>query len=269
MTFSYQFEGSTALITGASSGIGKCFARELAQKRSNLIITSRSTAELEMLATELRQEFSVTVDVVTADLSTPGAAQKLFAQVQARKLSVDILVNNAGFGKWAHFLDESLDTYDQMLSVNIDALAQLTYLFIPSMLAKGNGGVINVASTAAFQPLPYIAMYGASKAFVLNLTEALAAEYKNSGVHFMALCPGNTLTNFAKIAKANTTGMAASSPEQVVSLALSAFSKGNTYLVPGLINYLTSLLPRILTRRMTTKIVERMFANRIQKNTSI
>ncbi|MDD2842381.1 MAG: SDR family NAD(P)-dependent oxidoreductase [Tolumonas sp.] len=129
--------------------------------------------------------------------------------------------------------------------------------------------MINVASTAAFQPLPYIAMYGASKAFVLNLTEALAAEYHNSGVHFMALCPGNTSTNFAKIAQANTTGMAASSPEHVASSALSAFSKGNTYIVPGFVNYLTSLLPRILTRRMTTKIVERMFANRIQKITSI
>jgi short-subunit dehydrogenase len=123
-----------------------------------LIITSRSKAELEILASELRQEFAVIVDVVTADLSIPGGAQKLFDQVQARKLSVDLLINNAGFGKWTHFLDESLDTYDQMLSININALTQLTYLFIPSMLAKRNGGVINAASTAAFQPLPYIAI---------------------------------------------------------------------------------------------------------------
>ena len=94
---------------------------------------------------------------MTADLSIPGGAQKLFDQVQARKLSVDLLINNAGFGKWTHFLDESLDTYDQMFSININALTQLTYLFIPSMLAKRSGGVINVASTAAFQPLPYIA----------------------------------------------------------------------------------------------------------------
>ncbi len=122
MISSYQFKDSTALITGASSGIDQCFARELAQKRSNLIITSRSKAELEILASELRQEFSVTVDVMTADPSIPGGAQTLFDQVQARKLSVVLLINNAGFGKWTHFLDESLDTYEQMLSININAL---------------------------------------------------------------------------------------------------------------------------------------------------
>lgn len=268
MISTQQFSGSTVLITGASSGIGNCFARELAQRRANLIVTARSKAELERLADELRRKHSVRVDVIAADLAMPDAARQLFSEIQSRRLSVDVLINNAGFGKWAHFLDENLDTYDQMLSVNVDTLAQLTYLFLPHMLEKRGGGVINVASTAAFQPLPYIAMYGATKAFVLNFTEALAAEYRNSGVRFMALCPGNTLTNFAKVANANTTGMPGATPEYVVTSALRAFSKGDAYHVPGLTNYLTTLLPRLLPRRMTTAIVVGMFENRVRKAVS-
>jgi uncharacterized protein len=265
MASTQQLGGSTVLITGASSGIGRCFAREFAQRRANLIVTARSTAELNRLADELRRQHSVSVDVIVADLAMPGAARQLVADIQSRRLSVDLLVNNAGFGKWAHFLDEDLETYDHMLSVNVDALSQLTYLLLPRMLEKRSGGVINVASTAAFQPVPYIAMYGATKAFVLNFTEALAAEYRNSGVRFMALCPGNTLTNFAKVANADTTGMSGATPEDVVASALRAFFKGDAYHVPGLGNYLTSLLPRLLPRRMTTAIVAAMFANRVRK----
>ena len=262
------FEGSMALVTGASSGIGKCFARELAQRGANLIITARSKGELEKLANELRQQFRVSVHVIAADLAMPDAARQLFTEIQSRKLSVDFLINNAGFGKWAHFLGEQLETYDQMLSLNIDALVQLTYLFIPNMLAQKRGGVINVASTAAFQPLPYIAVYGASKAFVLNLTEALAGEYRNTGVRFLALCPGNTATNFTMVANADTTGMPSSTPEYVVKSGLDAFAKNQNYHIPGLSNFLTAQLPRLLPRCLTIKIVAGMFANRVREITS-
>jgi short-subunit dehydrogenase len=258
------FEGCTALVTGASSGIGKCFARELAQRGANLIVSARSKDELEKLADELRQQFRVSVHVIASDLAMPDAARQLFAEIQSRKLFVDFLINNAGFGKWAHFLGERLETYDQMLSLNIDTLVQLTYLFIPNMLAQKRGGVINVASTAAFQPLPYIAVYGASKTFVLSLTEALAGEYRNTGVRFLALCPGNTVTNFSTVANADTTGMPSSTPEYVVKSALDAFAKNKNYHVPGLGNFLTAQLPRLLPRCLTIKIVAKMFANRVR-----
>ena len=178
-------------------------------------------------------------------------------------LRVDVLVNNAGFGKWAHFLNESLDTYDQMLSLNMDALVKLTYLCVPDMLAYGKGGVINVASTASFQPIPYQAVYAASKAFVLNLTEALAGEYRGRGVHFLALCPGNTATNFMSTANANTTGMPFSTPEEVAEAGLNAFVNGKSCHIHGRANYLSSLLPRVLSRAVVTKIVAGMFKNRV------
>lgn len=259
------FKNSSILVTGASSGIGKCFAQELARQGANLILTARSQHELDKLADELRQQFSITVHVIPADLAIPDTAQRLFSDIKSRNLSVDFLVNNAGFGKWAHFLEEELETYDHMLAVNISALTQLTYLFLPKMLENKKGGIINVASTAAFQPVPYIALYSASKAFVLNLTEALAAEYKHSGVHFMALCPGNTNTNFTKVANADTTGMSSMTPEHVVKSALNAFFRGAVYHVPGSANYFSAQLSRLLPRQMLTRIIANMFVKRIGK----
>jgi hypothetical protein len=178
-------------------------------------------------------------------------------------LTVDVLINNAGFGKWAHFLAEDIDTYQRMLTVNINALVRMTCLFIPNMLTRGKGGVINVASTAAFQPVPYIAVYSASKSFVLNFTEALSGEYRQRGLRFLALCPGNTTTNFMATANADTSGMSFAAPENVVENALNAFLQGRSYYVPGMVNYLTSLLPRILSRSVSINIVANMFKGRV------
>ncbi len=257
------FEGATILVTGASSGIGEAFARNLAMKGANLILAARSEDKLARIADELREKYRVSVHVFPVDLILPNAPQQLFERIKAGGLTVDVLVNNAGFGKWAHFLGESLDTYDQMLSLNIDALVKLTYLCVPDMLARGKGGVINVASTAAFQPAPYIAVYSASKAFVLSFTEALAGEYREHGIRFLALCPGVTDTNFNAIANTNTAGMSSAAPEDVAEAGLSAFMKGKSYHVHGLANYLTSLLPRVLPRAVVIKIVADMFKNRI------
>lgn len=146
-----------------------------------------------------------------------------------------------------------------MLSLNITALVKLTYLCVPDMLARGKGGVINVASTAAFQPAPYIAVYSASKSFVLNFTEALLGEYRKRGVHFLALCPGPTDTNFNSVAHVNMAQTRFVPPAAVAEAGLKAFVKGKSYLVHGCQNYLTSLLPRILSRATVIRIVANMF----------
>lgn len=259
----YVFENSTALVTGASFGIGKAFARNLAKSGANLILVARSEDRLSRLADELREKHRSSVHVFPIDLALPGAPQRLFESIKASGLSVDLLVNNAGFGKWADFLGESLDTYERMLSLNINALVTLTYLWLPEMLALGRGGVINVASTAAFQPIPYQAVYAASKTFVLSFTEALAGEYRERGVRFLALCPGNTATNFMATANANSAGMPFDTPEKVSEAGLVAFAKGKAYHVQGRTNYLYSLLPRVLSREAVIKIVARMFKNRV------
>lgn len=257
------FENVTALVTGASSGIGEAFARNLARRGANLILVARSGEKLARLADELKEKYRSSVHVFPVDLVLPEAPQQLLDSVKANGLSVDLLVNNAGFGKWADFLGENLDTYERMLSLNISALVKLTYLWLPEMLARGKGGVINVASTAAFQPIPYQAVYAASKTFVLSFTEALAGEYRERGVRFLALCPGNTATNFMATANANAAGMPFATPEKVAEAGLVAFAKGKAYHVQGRANYLYSLLPRVLSREAVIKIVAGMFKNRV------
>lgn len=258
-----DFKHTTVLITGASSGIGEAFAYHLANQGANLILTARSATRLEQIADDLRKSHSATVHVFPEDLGHREAPQQLFDKIKARGLRVDVLINNAGFGKWAHFLAEELDTYHEMLSVNINALVGLTHAFLRDMLARGTGGVINVASTAAFQPVPFIAVYSASKSFVLNFTEALAGEYSEYGLRFLALCPGNTATHFMAVANADTSGMSFADPKDVAQAALDAFLKKRGYHVPGTVNYLTSLLPRILPRSATIRVVANMFRGRV------
>jgi len=259
------FRNATALVTGASSGIGEALARNLAKNGANLILVARSEDRLTRLADELREKHRSSVQVFPMDLVCPEAPQRLLESIKASGLSVDLLVNNAGFGKWADFLGESMDTYERMLSLNINTLVNLSYLLLPEMLARGSGGVINVASTAAFQPIPYQAVYAASKTFVLSFTEALAGEYRKHGIRFLALCPGNTATNFMTIAKANTVGMPFATPEKVAEDCLVAYEKGKIYHIQGRANYLYSLLPRVLSREAVIKIVAGMFKNRVSR----
>ncbi len=257
------FEGLTVLITGASSGIGAAFAHKLAARRANLILTARSAGALEQLAQTLRQQYSITVKIILADLAEPGSARVLFDTVSAGGTHVDLLINNAGFGKVAHFLAEDLSTYQHMLSLNISAVVDLTYLFIRDMRTRGNGGVINIASTAAFQPVSYMAVYAASKSFVLSFTEALAGEYQKHGVHCLALCPGSTATNFMAVANAITTGMSFARPEDVAEAGLNAYLKKRNSYVPGTLNYLLSLLPRLLPRDLAITIAAKVFEKRV------
>ncbi|MCJ8160824.1 SDR family NAD(P)-dependent oxidoreductase [Acinetobacter zhairhuonensis] len=259
------FQGSTALITGASSGIGKAYAQKLASLGIHLILTARSEQKLKELAHELQKKYPIRVEVIGLDLAHQHAAQKLFDEVQARQLSVEILINNAGFGKWSQFLDQSAATYNEMIMLNINSVTSLCYLFLPQMLTSKKGIMINIASTAAFQPLPYIAVYGASKSYVLHLTEALAGEYAASGIKFLAVCPGNTETNFTQVANADTRGMKSSSVDEVVSATLKALDQNKASIIVGCNNYLTAQLPRVLSRQKMIDVVERILRTRIVK----
>ncbi|GAA5440743.1 hypothetical protein Dcae01_02263 [Deinococcus caeni] len=221
---------STALITGASSGIGESLARQLAAHGAHLILVARTEDRLHALAAELGARYRVQVHVLPADLNRPGAAAELHAAVQARGLNVDILVNNAGLGGYGEFSAQPPAEIDRMIAVNIGALTGLTRAFLPDMLARGRGRVLNVASTAAFQPGPLMAVYYATKAYVLSFSEAVAEEVAGSGVFVTALCPGPVQTGFQAVIRIpfisptirNFTGLPAPRPEPVSLLLASA-----------------------------------------------
>lgn len=195
-----SFMGITALVTGASSGIGREFACELAREGADLILVARSGDKLKQLAGELQQQFKVWVLIFEADLTRKEDREGLFRFIETERSQVDLLVNNAGFGHHGPFEDHPPQGLEEMLRLNIEALTVLTRFFLPGMKARRKGGIINVASTAAFQPIPYLNVYAATKAFVLSFSEALWMECKKYGVRVFCVCPGNTRTAFHDVA---------------------------------------------------------------------
>ncbi len=190
----------TALITGASSGIGKEFATQLAAKGMDVILVARSTGKLQELATELQTQWNVNATVITADLSKEYGAKDVYKQTQELGLTVDYLVNNAGFATSGEFLSNPHETDHNQVMVNVAAVVDMTHLYLKDMVAKGSGTIINLASVVSFQPVPYMAVYGATKAFVLSFTESLWEEYRKKGIKVLALCPGATATSFFETA---------------------------------------------------------------------
>ena len=225
-----------------------------------MIITARTNRDLITLAKELEYEnANIWVKTIPADLSKINEGQLLFSTIHDMGLSVDFLINNAGFGKFCEFQEEDFETYHKMMMLNINAVVELTRLFIPNMKKENSGGIINIASTGSFQPLPYQAVYGASKAFVLNFSEALSGELLGTNVRVMALCPGVTESNFMVNANADTSNMKFASPEKVVNSSLIAFAENRVYFVSAKVNYFTSLTPRFVSRKRAIKIVANMF----------
>ncbi len=255
----FQYQGKTALITGASAGIGAEFARALAARGANVILVARSEDRLRALADELARDHGVRADVIATDLTRPGAARDIRAAVDARGLAVDVLVNNAGFGTHAPFETLAPERDGAEVALNVTAVVDLTHLFLPAMLAKGDGAVVNVASLAAFQPLPYMAVYGATKAFVLSFSEALWAECRGRGVRVLALCPGATATEFFDVVGTDAGVRGAKrTPAQVVATGLRGLERGRSYAVDGLANYLAAQASRVLPRGLVARLMERV-----------
>jgi short-subunit dehydrogenase len=252
-----NYKGQRALVTGASSGIGAVFARELASRGSDLVLVARSRDKLASLADELRASYGVAADAVVADLAKPSAADELAAELRDSAPQIDILVNNAGFGLHALLHQADAARLTEMVQVNVAALVDLTRLYLPGMVARDRGAVINVASTAAFQPVPYMAVYGASKAFVLSFTEALWAETRRTGVRVTALCPGSTETEFFAVAGENAQVGRIMAPQRVVHAALRALDRRASTVVTGAGNRLLINAPRLGPRQFVARMAER------------
>jgi short-subunit dehydrogenase len=248
---------TTALITGASAGLGAHFALALAKQGRDLILVARREDRLEQLADLVRERYGVTAHVIAADLAKRNAVAKLAEAVAGQGLTVDTLVNNAGFGARGAFAELDRAAQARMIDVNCGALVELCHVFLPAMLERRSGAILNVASTAAFQPGPWMAVYYASKAFVLSFSEALHEEVKDQGVRVTALCPGPTRTEFADVAGAADSDLfrrLAGSPEKVVADGLKALQANRAVAVSGAANKTMAasirLTPRGLARRI-------------------
>ena len=262
-----SYTDKTVLVTGASSGIGLAMAASLARRGAVVILTARSTETLNNVAADIK-ETGVNAHVFPEDLSQPGAAERLHAAVTLAGLQVDLLINNAGYGRWGDFGEFDRADYGQMIRLNITALTELCHLFIPDMIARGGGGVINVGSTASFLPVPYAAVYSASKAYVLLLSDALRFEYPQRGVSIMTLCPGPTDSNFRAVAatKLSTNlGHGGDAPTAVADEGLDAFLRDKSYVVTGKGNKKFTWLPRLLSRDRVLNMVGHNFRKRLGK----
>ena len=245
----------TALITGASSGIGLDLARVFAEDGHDVVLVARSEAKLRELAAELSSKHGVAATVIVADLSQPDAARHVFAAAPP----VDVLVNNAGHGITGKFAETALATELDMIQVNITALTHLTKLFLPQMLERKRGRILNVASTAAFQPGPLMAVYYATKAYVLSFSEAIAEELSGTGVTVSALCPGPTATGFQRAAKMSTEAllkvMKPVSSMEVARAGYRGLMSGKRVIIPGWKNKVGVQSLRVSPRLVATKVV--------------
>lgn len=255
----------TALITGASSGIGAAFAEELAKRQYNLVLIARSETKLQELANQLQQEYQIQADVFVQDLTKPHAAMAVFNAVSQRGLNIDLLINNAGFGDYGSFADRPREKQVDMIQLNITVLVEITHLFIQEMRKRKSGSIINVASIAAFQPLPYLSVYAATKAFVLSFSEAIWAENKDSGIKVIAVCPGPTESNFFNVAEfplsmANNGTNKMTPAKEVVIDALQALAQNRSNIVTGgLPNQIIANISRFLPRSALVTAVEKQF----------
>ncbi len=249
---------NTTLITGASSGIGEAFARKLAALGRNVLLVARSEDKLITLCNELGRTNSIRAQYFPLDLSNPEAPGQLFAETEKRGLNVDLLINNAGFGAMRDFVTIDLNRQLNMVDLNIKSLVELTYRFLKPMREKKQGAIINVASTAGFQPVPYMAVYAATKAFVLNFSEALWEENRSHGVHVMALCPGVTETNFFEASQMELPPMrVAQTPEDVVDAALRGLARKKSQVISGWANFFMVESERLVPRSLITRVAGR------------
>jgi len=259
---------NTTLITGASSGIGEAFARKLAAQGRNVLLVARSEGKLITLCNELGRMNSIRAQHMALDLSLPESPARLFEESQKRGLMIDLLINNAGFGAFGDFTKIDLQRQLNMIDLNIKALVDLTYRFLVPMRERKQGAIINVASTASFQPVPFMTTYAATKAFVLSFSEALWEENRSFGVTVMALCPGVTETNFFEAARGHKPPARASqTPEEVVDTALRGLAARKSSIVSGWANLLMVEAERFVPRSMIVRVAGRMLRSEYEKKT--
>lgn len=252
------YSPARSLVTGASSGIGAAFARALAARGSDLVLVARRADRLRELARELEPAHGIRAEVVVADLTEPGAGRALRARLEG---PVDTLVNNAGFGAHGPLAEADAGLIERMIAVDVAAVVDLTRAFLPEMLAARHGAVLNIASTAGVQPVPLMAVYGASKAFVLSFSQAVWQEAKPHGVKVLALAPGFTRTEFFDVAgNAEATVGPMRTPEDVAATGLRALDRRSTppHVVDGALNAVAAVASRLSPRRAVLPVVERM-----------
>lgn len=255
------------LITGASSGIGEAFARRLAEEGHNLLLVARSEEKLRNLCDELKIQHKITAHFVAVDLIDFEADERLFRETETHGLEVDFLINNAGFGSGGDFATLDLERELEIINLNISALVALTHRFLQKMRERTSGTIINVSSAAGFQPLPFMATYAATKAFVTSFTEAIAEENRPFGIQVLALCPGSTKTNFF-----NASGIdrpvqvkGQQSVDEVVDTAMKAIGGKRSKVVSGWANYLASLSTNFVPNILITRVVGKALRSKYQK----
>jgi short-subunit dehydrogenase len=261
-----RYDDKWAVITGASSGLGAEFARQLATLGANLVVCARSEGKLRQLADELSAAHRVEVCRVPVDLARPGGPPELCAAVDRLGVEVEHLVNNAGFGSFGNLVSTDVRSQVEMVRLNCEAVVALSHHFLPAMLSRGSGGIIQLASVAAFQPMPYMATYSASKAFVLSFSTALAEEVRGSGVVVTAVCPGPVPTGFQDRARVRLRRMdraIAVSAEEAVRESLAAYARGVDIFVPGAAARLGAAGLRLIPRVAAARAARHFFRGRI------
>jgi short-subunit dehydrogenase len=250
-----------ALITGASRGLGMAFARALAGRHYNLVLVARSPEPLHAFASELRRSTPASVIDIQVDLSTPGAGQILAEQLSSGDIPINLLVNNAGFGLRGEFRSLSLLRQLEMLRLNNQAIVELTYSLLPGMLERRQKGIINVSSTAGFQPIPFASVYSATKAFLTTFSLALEQELRDAGVTVVTVCPGRLSKNQSGVSEQPARGKWAGiyqSPDEVVEEALRVLANGGGLTVPGALNKFSVFAQRLIPRRLVPRLVAKM-----------
>ncbi|SPE31490.1 Oxidoreductase, short chain dehydrogenase/reductase family [Candidatus Sulfopaludibacter sp. SbA6] len=255
-----SWRGKWALVSGASSGIGWALAEELAAGGAHLVLTARRRQRLTKLRKRLRSAYDVEVEVLAADLAEPSAPQEIFAFTEARGITVDLLVNNAGLGSYGAFCNSDAESELGIVQVNCSAVVHLTRLYLPSMVERRSGDILIVSSTAAYQAVPYMATYAASKAFDLLFAEALAQEVERYGVRVCALCPGPTTSEFQKVAGVpDEIAIGMESAGDVARVGLRALAAGEHSVISGFMNWVGVEVQRIAPRRLVTSAAEVLF----------
>jgi short-subunit dehydrogenase len=257
---------NTTLITGASSGIGAAFARKFAALGRNVFLVARSEDKLITLCNELGRMSGVRAQYLSLDLTEPDAAARLFEEVQKRGLEIDMLINNAGFGSMGYFDKLDRERELEMIDLNVRVLVDITYRFLKPMRERKQGTIINVASTAGFQPVPFMSTYAATKAFVLSFSEALSEENRPFGIHVMALCPGVTETNFFDAANVDRPPMRiAETAEEVVETAVRGLKRHKGSIVSGWTNRLMVFSERFVPRFLIVRVAGKALRQRFDK----